>query len=108
MGERKSDVAYAERIRALEKDVQYLDERLNRFESYCKDTQLIFRESFQDMNTRIEDFLNHEVTELKESIKDAKNTQREPLSRWDWTKILVAIITVAGTVAVALIIAGII
>ena len=81
---------------------------MNRFEAYCKDTQQVFRESFQDMNTRIEDFLNHEVTELKASIKDAKNTQREPLSRWDWTKILVTTITVAGTVAVALIKAGLI
>ena len=108
MGERETDVVYAERIRALEKDVEHLDERMDRFENYCKDTQQIFRESFQDMNTRIEDFLNHEVTKLKASIKDAKNTQRAPLSRWDWTKILVTSITVAGAVAVALIKAGLI
>ena len=106
MGE--TDVVYAERIRALEKDVEHLDERMDRFEAYCKETQTIYRESFQDMNVRIEKFLNHEVSLLKASIKDAKNTKRAPLSTWDWTKIMVTIITVAGTVFVALAEAGII
>ncbi len=108
MSDGETDVSHAERIRALEKDIEHLDERMDRFEGYCKETQQIYRESFQDMNSRLEDFLNHQVTDLKKSIKDAKNTRRAPLSTWDWTKILVTIITVAGTVFVALAEAGII
>lgn len=103
MSEHETDLPHGERIRALERDVEHLDERMDRFETYCKETQQVYRESFTDMNDRIEKFLNHQITILNESIKDAKNTRREPLSRWDWTKIIAAIITVAGMVTVALI-----
>lgn len=102
-----SDDDCRERIRALEVEVIVLNQRMDRFETFCRETQQVYRDSFSDMNERIEKFVNHKVHDLESQIKDAKHTNREPLSLLDWTKIVVAGITITGTIIVALIQAGI-
>lgn len=99
---------HAERIRALEVHQQNFILRLDHFEEYCKQSQALNRETFNALNNRIERFITNEVHDLEEAIKDAKNTQRAPLSRQDWVKIITAVITVSGGIIVALIQAGII
>jgi len=97
-----------ERIRALEVQVASTEARVNRFEVYCKETQQLYRESFVDMNERLDKFINHKVHELETKITDAKNAKRQSLSWLDWTKIVATTVTVVGAIIVALIQAGII
>lgn len=91
-----------ERVRAVEVKVDGLGERMDRFEDYCKETQAVYRESFADLNARMEKFLTNEIHDLESAIQDAKDTKRESLSNWDWTKILIAIVTVVGSIVIAL------
>lgn len=97
-----------ERVRALEVTIQAHEQRMSRFELYCKETQQIYRESFTDLNDRIERFLNHKVHELEVEIESVKKAKRQPLSLLDWTKITLAIISATTAIIVALIGAGII
>jgi len=97
-----------ERVRALEVKTDNIKVRMDKFEIFCKETQGIYRESFADLNTRMEKFLNHEVHRLQDEIDEAKGLRREPMSRSDWVKLLGITIGVVGTVIVALIQYGII
>ena len=98
----KDTIVLRERVRAVEVKIEGISGRMDRFEDYCKETQDIYRESFGDLNARIEKFLINEVHDLEIAIEDARNQQRQPLSSWDWTKIVIAIITVVGSIIIAL------
>jgi len=104
LSKKKSETAIdlGQRVRAVEVRIEGINSRMDRFEDYCKETQDVYRESFGDLNSRIEKFLTNEVHDLEIAIEDARNQQRQPLSSWDWTKIIIAIVTVVGSIIIAL------
>jgi hypothetical protein len=55
-------------------------------------------QAIESIEGKILSWQNHEKHQLERKIEDAKNVNREPLSRSDWVKILIAIISVSGTI----------
>ena len=98
-----------ERVDKVEKQVQiYIDAvnaRMTRFEEYCKENQQLMRDALQNLDERIDKFLNHQIHELESKIEEAKNSHKT-LSRWDWVKIVVVSISAMGSIVVALIQSG--
>lgn len=92
-----------ERITRNEEQIKTLFRRMERFENLCSTTQKRVTDSIISMGNRIDVFLDNEVHDLEEKIEEAKNTNRRPWGRLEWTAIITTIILTLGNLIVELI-----
>ena len=92
-----------ERVIKVEGRVDAVENRIDSFQDYCKETQIRFTKSSEDTKKRIDGFLNHQVTELKKAIADTQKMKRSPWGPKEWVMIAVAFITSATSIIITLI-----
>ena len=88
----KGNKELGERVAKVETRVDGIDIHLkiiNDTERACKELQATAIES---INFRLNSFVNHEITKLREEIQAAKDSRREPLGRKERAAIIVAVI----------------
>jgi len=95
----KNGKAIGERVAVLETRTDGIEVRLKTMddtEKACRELQAV---AIGAINVRLNTFVNHEVTKLREEITDAKSTRREPLQWKEKAAIIIAIVTSLTAIA---------
>ena len=73
-----------ERVTRVEGRVEAIENRFDQFQDYCKETQKRMTKNSEDLEQRIDGFLNHEVSELKKAIAATRKMKRRPWGPKEW------------------------
>lgn len=95
-----ADDGWRERLIKLESRVDSIERYLNRMDTDTKECQERQSKAWDTLNTRMDKFLNNELKHVDERLLDIEG---KGISGADWAKIILAIITAAGGVFIALV-----
>lgn len=88
----KDGKAIGERVAVLETRTDGIEVRMKTMDEISKTCRELQAVAIGSINLRLNTFVNHEVTKLREEIADAKNTRREPLQWKEKAAIIIAIL----------------